>query len=667
MKNKRGFTLVELLAVIAILAILVIIAMPNIMGLFKTAKKNTFFTQVKTIYNQSTEKYINEQLKGNKITGISSEDDTALDLSGSKISYCIKLDQLGNVAYIKVNDGTYEFESIKPISEFDISDVYETNQEFNCDLSISYGKSTCVEGGSSDLTSCVISSNYAETRDTEIETSTLNNISPQESYLYTTKEVTNSPLSTTAHFNVNVNFRLNQNYGRFDLLDSSGNNKAMMVTIKNNNDYVGYYTCGAYANAHANCNTLYKILETKYENGKSYITKYIRYDMKVEDVINADNMYKANDEYGESNYYRGNVKSNYLKFAGFYWRIVRINGDGSIRIIYAGKTNNATGDALYAGKSQFNTKNFDPTYVGYKYGENQKLHDNTNITSTTSKLSDTGKYYFASSYAFDETTKKFKLDGEFFYGDNWMNTTAINGILSKFPYTCASSSKTATCDFMTQLKSNVTSGGAPTNQFKAMYITYQSVNYDVIRNDTIDSKIKTFLDTWYENNILNKYDSTSASYSTYLADIPFCSDRTLTSGNGYNTATFATTTRINNKNPSLKCSDSRDKFSVANGKLKYPIGLLSADEAYLAGIVPYKSNYSNYLYTGSAWWTMSPAAQAMDYNQARNWYINNTGGLYPWASVASNYGVRPVINLSHSVKIIAGNGTSTDPYIVSKN
>lgn len=248
-----------------------------------------------------------------------------------------------------------------------------------------------------------------------------------------------------------------------------------------------------------------------------------------------------------------------------------------------------------------------------------------------------------------------------------MNTTAINGILSKFPYTCASSSKTATCDFMTQLKSNVTSGGAPTNQFKAMYITYQSVNYDVIRNDTIDSKIKTFLDTWYENNILNKYDSTSASYSTYLADIPFCSDRTLTSGNGYNTATFATTTRINNKNPSLKCSDSRDKFSVSNGKLKYPIGLLSADEAYLAGIVPYKSNYSNYLYTGSAWWTMSPAAQAMDYNQARNWYINNTGGLYPWASVASNYGVRPVINLSHSVKIIAGNGTSTDPYIVSKN
>ena len=33
--KKKGFTLVELLAVIAILAILVIVAMPNVLGMFK--------------------------------------------------------------------------------------------------------------------------------------------------------------------------------------------------------------------------------------------------------------------------------------------------------------------------------------------------------------------------------------------------------------------------------------------------------------------------------------------------------------------------------------------------------------------------------------------------------------------------------------------------------
>ena len=44
MKNKNGFTLVELLAVIAILAILVIIALPNVIKMFNNAKKSSFLT-----------------------------------------------------------------------------------------------------------------------------------------------------------------------------------------------------------------------------------------------------------------------------------------------------------------------------------------------------------------------------------------------------------------------------------------------------------------------------------------------------------------------------------------------------------------------------------------------------------------------------------------------
>ena len=44
--NRRGFTLVELLAVIAILAILVIIALPNIMSMFNQARKNSFTTEL---------------------------------------------------------------------------------------------------------------------------------------------------------------------------------------------------------------------------------------------------------------------------------------------------------------------------------------------------------------------------------------------------------------------------------------------------------------------------------------------------------------------------------------------------------------------------------------------------------------------------------------------
>ena len=53
MKNKKGFTLVELLAVIAILAILVIIALPNVINMYNSAQKQTFLTEAKKVYSES--------------------------------------------------------------------------------------------------------------------------------------------------------------------------------------------------------------------------------------------------------------------------------------------------------------------------------------------------------------------------------------------------------------------------------------------------------------------------------------------------------------------------------------------------------------------------------------------------------------------------------------
>ena len=53
--------------------------------------------------------------------------------------------------------------------------------------------------------------------------------------------------------------------------------------------------------------------------------------------MNDKGLYKTSDSYGTSYYFRGAVDNNWLYFAGFYWRIIRINGDGSIRLIYTGK------------------------------------------------------------------------------------------------------------------------------------------------------------------------------------------------------------------------------------------------------------------------------------------------------------------------------------------
>ena len=105
--KKKGFTLVELLAVIAILAILVIIAIPNVLDMFNNAKINTFVTEAKTIYNETKNKYLSESMKGNRITTIISKDNTKLDLASDGMEYCAILDSDGYVKKLAVTNKSY--------------------------------------------------------------------------------------------------------------------------------------------------------------------------------------------------------------------------------------------------------------------------------------------------------------------------------------------------------------------------------------------------------------------------------------------------------------------------------------------------------------------------------------------------------------------------------
>ena len=62
------------------------------------------------------------------------------------------------------------------------------------------------------------------------------------------------------------------------------------------------------------------------------------------------------------------MSNNYVYFANAYWRIIRLNGDGSVRLLYAGTTPNATGSGLSIGISSFNSTRNSPAYVGFMYG-----------------------------------------------------------------------------------------------------------------------------------------------------------------------------------------------------------------------------------------------------------------------------------------------------------
>ena len=81
----------------------------------------------------------------------------------------------------------------------------------------------------------------------------------------------------------------------------------------------------------------------KYGRSKTY---------QIANVIGSEvGLYQTTDDIGDSFFYRGDVQNNNVKFGGFYWKIIRINGDGSIRLIYNGNHANSTGnDTSITGK-----------------------------------------------------------------------------------------------------------------------------------------------------------------------------------------------------------------------------------------------------------------------------------------------------------------------------
>ena len=115
----------------------------------------------------------------------------------------------------------------------------------------------------------------------------------------------------------------------------------------------------------------------------------------------------AEDDYGTSYYFRGAVTNNYVEFANKCWRIVRVGGDGSVKLILhndntagvanpCNSANNSTSAAFarYSGttyKSAFNSSHNDNAYVGFKFGTPgsstyEATHANTNNSTILTNL-----------------------------------------------------------------------------------------------------------------------------------------------------------------------------------------------------------------------------------------------------------------------------------------
>jgi len=301
-------------------------------------------------------------------------------------------------------------------------------------------------------------------------------------------------------------------------------------------------------------------------------------------------LYEYQDDLGTSYYFRGDVENNYVKFGknasnqDMYWRIIRINGDGTVRMIYDGTQaweNGVASEDRQIGTSAFNTNYDDNAYVGYMFGQ-------TGVTATGT----TG--YNATHSNDNNSTVKTYLEGE--------------------------------------LTSNNTG--------------------------------------WYYENII------ATGYHEYVADAIYCNDRSLDTTNASYTGIGKTETYYGayerllrneiNIVPRLTCTNPNDRFTISkstltptdglgtNQDLKYPVGLVTADEVVLAGS-KMGVNTKYYLYDGQGYLTMTPSGFYSGYSDTIFVYLSGTiatdGIMDEWY-----YGVRPVISL-RSDALKYGDGT----------
>ena len=114
-------------------------------------------------------------------------------------------------------------------------------------------------------------------------------------------------------------------------------------------------------------------------------------------------------------YFAGNALNNWVKFAGFYWRIIRTNEDKGIRLLYSGTSPDTVNG--YISKSTFNSSTNNPIDVGYMYGSTGSLTNNR-ANTTNSKI----KEIIDNWYSVNLNNKSDILDFQY---ESYLSLTAI--------------------------------------------------------------------------------------------------------------------------------------------------------------------------------------------------------------------------------------------------
>lgn len=343
----------------------------------------------------------------------------------------------------------------------------------------------------------------------------------------------------------------------------------------------------------------------------------------VADTEALSGMWKSEDDYGDSYYFRGTKAdlNNNVIFGGFQWKIIRTTGRGAVKLVYNGTeeqfTNNGTVnnsgvDTVYNIATDYGHGRNANAYVGYMYGTPgggalypggsgatmvpaayMVEHDNIN-ESIAKELVD--QWYENNINNSDE----YKIADTIYCGDKGIYSGSGNGVRT------------------------------------ASSTSY----YPIGRNYTLHEP------SLICQNLCRPSSCTGVNYNN---TVPLTHDQ------------FT----VNQKTYYHKSGVAKE---IGNAKLNHPVGLMTVDEVTFAGGVWGVANSTYYLYNGIRYYTMSPVQFLLSVDTYYSYigYISQTGSLTTahTATIGNPVYLRPVITIKRNNVVSGGDGSTTNPYII---
>ena len=405
-------------------------------------------------------------------------------------------------------------------------------------------------------------------------------------------------------------------------------------------------------------------------------------------------------------FFRGNVTDNNVIMNNFCWLIVRTTETGGTKLLYNGVPTNGQclGDPDWSvanddgtafpktviGRSIFNENDYSPASIGYMHG--------ADYNAPVQSLSTPNSYAFGNDVTYSSGRYTLKNTASMRAGNDADMKIIHNGK----HYTCLSDSNVCSTVYY------VTSQTIASEVFAFPLTDGETLDTALVKmyENSEDSDIKTFIDNWYEDNMANagnlledtvwyndkEYVSGSLSGKDVNFNTPFDEEgismpqatidtwyHGATRDNGSalplvrrpNVASDEDDSQVDyleeeeiNIVPSFDYTTESGKFTVStengNGKLTYPVGMLTTSEIVLAGASPLAQVLGTYIDNGYSWWSLSSAGFAF-MGPFCDQYDGYFGSLNNY-STGNELGVRPSVSLKTTLAAAEGDGSPEHPF-----